>query len=72
MKIKEFYHDKEMRNDVYKYFMTFLEMKAVEKVFEREETIAIAEAKDMIDGAFEQMDAEFAPKPKKRDLNNAI
>lgn len=72
MRLKEFYTDKEMREEVYAFLVKFLELKAIEKVFDRENTDGVAEAKEMIDGAFEQLDAEFSPKAKKRDLNNAI
>lgn len=72
MRLKEFYQDKELSAEVKAYFTKFLELKALEKVFERQDTSAIAEAKDILDGVFEQMDAEFAPPPKKRDLRNAI
>jgi len=72
MRLKEFYQDKELREEVKAYFIKFLELKAIEKVFDRQATGDIAEAKDLIDGAFEQLDYEFAAKPKKKDLNNAI
>lgn len=72
MRLKEFYQDKELKKELLDYFIKFLELKAIEKVFDREPTGDIAEAKDLIDGAFEQLEVEFAPKPKKRNLNNAI
>jgi hypothetical protein len=72
MRLKEFYQDKEMREEVKAFITKFLELKAIEKIYDREDTMAIADAKEIIDGAFEQLEVEFAPKPKKRDLNNAI
>lgn len=72
MRLKEFYQDKELLNEFKAYLDRFIELKAIEKVFEREDTLAVADAKEMIDGAFEQLEVEFAPKPKKRNLNNAI
>lgn len=72
MHLKEFYQDKELVKEFKDYLDRFIELKAIEKVFGREDTLAVADAKEMIDGAFEQLEVEFAPKPKKRDFNNAI
>jgi len=72
MHLKQFYEDKELLNEVKDYFIKFIELKTIENVFDRKDVSGLADAKDYIDGAFEQLDVEFASKPKKKDLNNAI
>jgi hypothetical protein len=47
-----------------------LEKVAIEKVFNKEDVSAIADAKEVIDRAFENLDILFAPKNKKREFVN--
>lgn len=63
--LRNFYMDEELRNEVQNYLNTYLKEKAIEKVFNREDTSAIAEAKEMIDGAFENLSVLFPKKAKK-------
>lgn len=61
-----------MRVNVHGYLIAFLREEAIKKVFDKEDTSAVAEAKEVIDKAFEEMDYMFQSKPKKKpELNEA-
>lgn len=68
--LKEFYQDVETRNNVYEYLVQFLSEQAIKKVFAKEDVSAVAEAKEMIDLAFENMDLIFQGKLKEKELKN--
>jgi len=63
--LKDFYINEGMREEVKAYLQQYLEVKALEKVFAKEDTQAMAEAKEVIDEAFENLEVLF---PKKEDL----
>ena len=68
--LKDFYLNEVMRNDVKTYLMNFLKLEAAEKAFRRESTEHIADAKDALDKAFDNLDVLFVPQSKGRDLKN--
>jgi hypothetical protein len=68
--IKEFYQDKETRDNVYNYLISWLEKEAIRKTFEKENTLSIGEAKDIIDKAWEEMSLLFEPKVKAKEPVN--
>jgi len=58
--------------DLKDYFEKVLKEKAIEKVFAKEDTSAVAEAKEIIDQAFENIEVQFAPKAElKKVINEA-
>lgn len=66
----EFYNDKETRENVHNYLTEFLKEEAVKKVFDREDVSAVAEAKEMIDKAFENIDNMFTKKITRKEAKN--
>lgn len=66
----EFYQNKDLKENVHAYLVEFLEKEAVKKVFDREDVSAVAEAKEMIDKAFENMDVLFAVKKEPKEQVN--
>ena len=65
-----FYKDKEGRENVYNYLVEFLEKTAIKKTFAKEDTKSVAEAKEIIDEAFKNLEVMFEPKPKKKEVIN--
>lgn len=68
--LKEFYTNESMRNDVKNYLIDFLKIQAIDKTFKREDTSAIAEAKEIIDKAFEELEVLFSPKVAEKENRN--
>lgn len=71
MAVKDFYTNVVMRNAVKDYLIACFEKEAVELVFKREDVSHIADAKELLDKAFEQMAAEFGAKPPVNNSNPA-
>ena len=70
--LQTFYKDTATKDNVHAYLVQFLEGEAIKKVFNREDTSAVAEAKEMIDKAFNEMDYLFGGKvAKKEPINEA-
>jgi hypothetical protein len=69
--LQEFYNDKETAANVKKWLHQICEEEVLKKVFNREDVSGFADARDIIDIAFEKMDEMFAPKPKKNTDNEA-
>jgi len=68
--MQDFYLNEGMREEVRLYLLKFLTEKAIEKVFAQEDTKAIAEAKDVIDGAFSQLEVLFQKKVEGKEILN--
>lgn len=66
----EFHQDTETKNNVHSYLVDFLKEEAIKKVFDKEDVSAVAEAKEMIDKAFENMDIIFRPKLEVKEQKN--
>ena len=70
--LKDFFLNETMRNEVKAYLIDFLREQAIEKAFAKEDTSAIAEAKEVLDKAFENLEVLFAPKSEgKEPVNEA-
>lgn len=70
--LQEFYQDTTTKDNVHSYLIDFLKEEAVRKLFDKEDVSAVAEAKEMIDKAFENMDVIFRPKLEaKEQINEA-
>jgi uncharacterized protein YdeI (YjbR/CyaY-like superfamily) len=65
-----FHQNTDLKDNVHAYLIKYLEKVAIEKVFNKEDVSAIADAKEVIDRAFENLDILFAPKNKKREFVN--
>jgi hypothetical protein len=68
--LKDFFLNEVMRNEVKAYLIEFLKVQAIEKAFAREDTIAVAEAKEVLDKAFENLEVIFAPKSESKEVKN--
>lgn len=68
--LKDFYLNEVMRTDVKTYLYDFLKIQAVDKAFKREDTGSIAEAKEIIDKAFEELELLFSPKVTEKEVKN--
>jgi len=68
--LKDFYLNEVMREDVKTYLLAFLTDKAVAKVFAQEDTKAIAEAKEVIDEAFNNLEVIFQKKTEGKEIIN--
>jgi hypothetical protein len=68
--LSEFYRDTATKDNVHEYLVQFLKDEAVRMLMAKEEIKGIAEAKEFIDKAFENMDYLFGAKAKKKDQVN--
>jgi len=71
--LKTFYDNSEMRDNVYNYLIEQLEKEALRMLFTgtpNDNAYQVAEAKKVIDKAWENMDNLFSPKTKKREQTN--
>jgi hypothetical protein len=68
--LRAFWNDKGTKQDVYNYLIEFLQATAINKVFKKEDTTAVGEAKEILDKAFENLDNLFEPKASKKEPIN--
>ena len=68
--LKDFYLNEVMRNDVKTYLIDFLKVQAIEKAFAKEDTSSVAEAKEVIDEAFNNLEILFQPEYKEKEQKN--
>ena len=61
----EFYNDKDMKDNVYNYLISELEKEAIKRVFDKEDVTAVADAKIVIEKAFDNLDTLFDSKAEK-------
>lgn len=69
--LQEFYNDKDTAKNVKNYLIQYLEGEAVRKVFSKEDISGFADAKECIEGAFENLATMFDARPARRDINEA-
>lgn len=69
--LQEFYNDKETMNNVKAYLIDYLEKESIIQVFARQDISGIADAKEIIDKAFENLEVLFARKVVKNTNNEA-
>ncbi len=68
----QFYNDKDTKENVYNYLIQELEKEAIKRVFEKEDVSAVADAKEIIDNAFANLEVLFDKKAeKKKPINEA-
>ncbi len=68
--LRTFFNDEHTREEVHAYLIDFLKEEGVRKLFDREETAGVAEAKEMVDKAFDNLAVLFASKPVNKKINN--
>jgi hypothetical protein len=70
--LTEFYQDKDTRENVREYLLQFYKEEAVRMLMNREDAVALADATELLNKAFENMDILFSPKSEgKKIINNA-
>lgn len=70
--LKDFFLNEVMRNDVKIYLIDYLKTQAIEKAFAKEDINGIAEAKEVLDKAFSNLEILFEPEHKgKEPINEA-
>lgn len=63
--LKDFYLNEAMRNEVREYLMQYLKDEAISRLFDEDNdapTYGFAEAKTILDGAFDNLEVLFSPK----------
>lgn len=68
--LQTFYQDTDTKDNVHTYLVEYLEKEAVRRVFEREDVSAVADAKEIINQAFENMETLFSPKVVGKEIIN--
>lgn len=68
--LKDFYLNEVMRNDVKTYLIDFLKAQAIEKVFAKEDVSGIADANEVINKAFENLEVLFTPESEVKEIKN--
>jgi hypothetical protein len=69
--LKQFHRDEHTREAVRTFLNNVLQKKAVERVFGREETKDLADAKDVIDEAFTELHELYADDKEEKVINKA-
>ena len=68
----EFNQDRDTRDNVHEYLLQFFKEEAVKRLMAREDAVALADASDLLDRAFENMEVLFASKSEgKEQINEA-
>ncbi len=62
--LRKFNGDPHTKDAFKAYMLSCIESEAVKRVFAREDVTAIADAKDLIDKTFEQLDIDYGIQPK--------
>jgi len=68
--LQEFANDKDTKENVRQYLLQFFRDEAVRKLMKREDAVALADATELLEKAFDNMDLLFNPKPKKKEQIN--
>ncbi|HDO20096.1 MAG TPA: hypothetical protein ENG81_01035 [Candidatus Bathyarchaeota archaeon] len=68
--LREFYNNKDQKENVYNYLIDELQKEAVIRVFLKEDTTGIADAKIVIDKAFSNLDTLFDSKAEPKEQVN--
>ena len=68
--LKDFYLNEVMRNEVKTYLIDFLKIQAIKKTFAKEDVSGIADAKEAIDAAFDELEVLFSPPVKEKEIKN--
>ena len=70
--LQQFYLETDTRDNVKNYLIEFLKEEAVRKIFAKEDVSGVAEAKEVIEKAFYNLEVKFEPKSKpKEPINEA-
>jgi len=70
MSLQSFHSNKDTKNEVYNYLVAYLEKEAIRRVFDKEDVTAVADAKEIIDKAFDNLDILFDKKAETKEPIN--
>jgi hypothetical protein len=68
--LKKFWDDTQMRDEVKAFLEAHLEEEALKRVWNKEDTHGLADAKIVLENAWKQLDEELSPKEKPTDRLN--
>jgi len=68
--LQQFNQDTDTKENVRNYFIDILEKEAIRRVFDREDVTALAEAREIINKAFDNLDVLFPQKVVKKNIEN--
>jgi len=68
--LQSFNLDKDTKENVRQYLLQFFRDEAVRKLMNREDTVALADATELLDKAFENLDVIFNSKVDKKEQIN--
>lgn len=66
----EFYQDQDTRDNVKQYLLEFFKEEAVRRLMNREDAVALADASELVEQAFENMELLFASKSESKETKN--
>jgi len=69
--VSDFYKNKGMREEVKQYVDDIFMKEVITRTFERKDTAHLADAKEIWDKAFDQMEADFSPPKEPINYNEA-
>ena len=65
--LQEFYNDTDTKDNVKNYLIEFFQEEAVKRLMKREDAVALADAVDLTEKAFENMETLFSPKVVRKE-----
>ena len=68
--LQSFHSDKETKNEVYNYLTAYLVIEGIRRMFAKEDTTAVSDAKEIIEKAFANLDVLFSTKVEKKEVIN--
>jgi hypothetical protein len=68
--LQEFYNDKDTRENVKAYLLQFYKDEAVKMLMNREDAVALADATELLEKAFENMSVLFDKKAINKNIIN--
>jgi hypothetical protein len=70
MTLQDFYMNEVLRGEVKTYLLDYFKVEAIERTFNRESTAHIADAKEIVEKAFDNLELLFQPKSEVKELKN--
>jgi hypothetical protein len=71
-KLKEFYKDKAMMDAVAAHFVTVLHAIAIERVFKKQDTTALPDARDILKRGFAELKDRYEPRKERPTENRSV
>lgn len=68
--LKDFFLNELMRNEVKEYLEGYLRLLAVERAFAKEDTLGIAEAREILEKAFDNLEATYHIEENGKEIKN--